>query len=147
MFGFPGEKKTKKKTHENKKLTQREFQKRIPEIKGCSSPFMLGLLVCVHVLQFVQLWVEDGHVSVSLEQRRTELLVLLSAERNNDYQLTDTHTQTHTQTVDENLTHQWEMTDLSAQSHHLLPRLHIFRFLLTLNNTSDFHHLNSFYIS
>lgn len=42
-----------------------------------ASPFVLCSLISVHVLQFVQLRVQDGDVGLGLQQGRAQQLVLL----------------------------------------------------------------------
>ena len=44
------------------------------------SPFVLSFLVCVNVLQLVQLCVQDGDVGLGLHQRRPQLLVFLGGD-------------------------------------------------------------------
>lgn len=42
-----------------------------------ASPFVLCFLISVHVLEFVQLRVQDGDVSLGLQQGRLQQVVLL----------------------------------------------------------------------
>lgn len=46
-------------------------------LDGSTSPLVLGFLVCIHILQLVQVWVKNGDVCLSFQQRQTQLLILL----------------------------------------------------------------------
>lgn len=50
------------------------------QVNNSGSPFVLSFLVCVNVLQFVQLCVQDGDVGLGLHQRRPQLLVFLGGD-------------------------------------------------------------------
>ena len=88
------------------------------ELEDGVSPFVLSFLICVHVLQLVQLWVEDCDVCLSLQQGRPQLLIFLRGHlvknRNN------LHVSYACKTVPSKMTYMWEIADLLVQSGHLL---------------------------
>lgn len=95
--------------------------------ESSSSPLMLSFLVCINVLQLVQLRVQDGDVCLSLQQRRPQLLIFLWGDSMSNIDMTGLP-----QAILSKVTCLWEVVDLSVQSVHILLWLSQFRVLVAL---------------